>query len=157
MGAISLGENLDIEIKSRGAGKRLTEDRKAAETGEMTQDQFEFIMAIEDYKKTRKQTYVSSTQILEIALFLGYRKVSDKGDYRLDRDKGNNLQSGKKLCNLCKQTLPLTDFNSNDKSGDGTEGICQTCKKFKNQLKSSKRTNKNSQNIEEGELSVLPD
>ncbi|MCH9023673.1 MAG: hypothetical protein IID32_13060 [Planctomycetes bacterium] len=43
----------------------------------MNDDQFEFIMAIEDYKKANGRPFPSFTEILEIAKALGYRKVAD--------------------------------------------------------------------------------
>lgn len=130
---------MELDVKSRGAGKRLTEDRRAAETGSMNDDQFEFILAVEEYKHSRNQTYVSVTQMLEIALYLGYRKIAEKGEYRLDRDKENNLKSGTKLCNACKKVLPLSEFNLSSKSSDGTEGSCSQCKETRSQAKKSDR------------------
>lgn len=129
---------MDVQIV-KGPGKRLTPDRKAAETGAMTDDQFELILAIEDYKKSRRQTYISATQILEVMLFLGYRKIAPQGEYRLDRNKENNLQSGLKQCNLCKKTLSLDSFAVDKKSKDGTKGSCKACKLLTDQLKSTKQ------------------
>jgi len=61
--------------RRRGPGRRLSDERKAAEEGEMTAEQFEFIMAIETYKKVNKRFYPTWTEILEIVKQLGYRKV----------------------------------------------------------------------------------
>ncbi len=41
----------------------------------MTGHQFEFVMAIETYKKVNKRLYPTWTEILEIIRQLGYRKV----------------------------------------------------------------------------------
>ena len=41
----------------------------------MTGEQFEFVMAIETYKKVNKRLYPTWTEILEIMRQLGYRKV----------------------------------------------------------------------------------
>src|SRR5687767_6510982 len=43
--------------RRRGAGIRRTEERRAAEEGEMNSDQFEFVMAVEAYKKVNKKLY----------------------------------------------------------------------------------------------------
>ena len=43
----------------------------------MNPEQFEFIMAINEYKKANKCAFPSFTEILEIAKALGYRKVAD--------------------------------------------------------------------------------
>jgi hypothetical protein len=61
--------------RRRGPGRRLADDRREAEEGEMNLEQFEFIMAIETYKKVNKRLYPTWTEILEIVRQLGYRKV----------------------------------------------------------------------------------
>ncbi len=63
--------------RRRGPGRRRSHARRSAEEGEMNEDQFEFIMAIEDYKKANGRPFPSFTEILEIAKALGYRKVAD--------------------------------------------------------------------------------
>jgi hypothetical protein len=64
--------------RRRGAGIRRDEARKAAEEGEMTTEQFEFIMAIETYKKVNKKMYPTWTEVLEVVRQLGYRKVTNR-------------------------------------------------------------------------------
>jgi hypothetical protein len=64
--------------RRRGAGIRRTEDRKAAEEGEMNTDQFEFVMAVEAYKKVNHKLYPTWTEILEVLKQLGYRKVQTR-------------------------------------------------------------------------------
>jgi hypothetical protein len=61
--------------RRRGPGRRRSDDRRAAEEGEMTGEQFEFIMAIETYKKVNKRMYPTWTEVLEVIRQLGYRKV----------------------------------------------------------------------------------
>ena len=61
--------------RRRGAGIRRDEERKAAEEGEMNTDQFEFVMAVEAYKKVNHKLYPTWTEILEVLKQLGYRKV----------------------------------------------------------------------------------
>ena len=61
--------------RRRGPGRRRADDRREAEEGEMNTEQFEFIMAIETYKKVNKRLYPTWTEILEIVRQLGYRKV----------------------------------------------------------------------------------
>lgn len=64
--------------RRRGAGIRRPEDRKAAEEGEMTVEQFEFIQAIETYKKVNKKMFPTWTEVLEVMQQLGYRKVEPR-------------------------------------------------------------------------------
>jgi hypothetical protein len=62
--------------RRRGPGRRLSDDRRSAEEGEMTAEQFEFVMAIETYKKVNKRMYPTWTEILEVVQQLGYRKTN---------------------------------------------------------------------------------
>jgi hypothetical protein len=67
-------DNTGLE-RRRGPGRRRSDDRKAAEEGEMTAEQFEFCMAIETYKKVNKKMFPTWTEVLEVMQHLGYRKV----------------------------------------------------------------------------------
>ena len=64
--------------RRRGPGRRLSDVRRCAEEGEMQEDQFEFIMAIETYKKVNKKMYPTWTEVLEVVRQLGYRKVKSR-------------------------------------------------------------------------------
>ena len=61
---------------------RLSDDRKSAEEGEMNPYQFEFVMAVQTYKKVNKRLYPTLTELLEVIRQLGYRKV-EKRDIKL--------------------------------------------------------------------------
>lgn len=61
--------------RRRGPGRRRSDERRSAEEGEMTAEQFEFVMAIETYKKVNKRLYPTWTEVLEVITQLGYRKV----------------------------------------------------------------------------------
>lgn len=63
--------------RRRGPGRRRDDVRRAAEEGEMDDEQFEFLMAIEEYKKANRRAFPTYTEILEIAKALGYRKVAE--------------------------------------------------------------------------------
>lgn len=62
--------------RRRGPGRRLSEERKAAEQGEMTDEQFEFLMAIDAYKKQNQRPFPTWTEVLEVIKAIGYRKVA---------------------------------------------------------------------------------
>ena len=64
--------------RRRGAGIRRSDERRAAEEGEMNSEQFEFVMAVEAYKKVNKKLYPTWTEILEVMKQLGYRKVQPR-------------------------------------------------------------------------------
>ena len=68
-----LGLDLD---RQRGPGKRLTDERKAAEEGQMSQEQFEFLKAIEQYKRENTRPFPTWTEVLDVIWALGYRKVA---------------------------------------------------------------------------------
>ncbi|MBN2209923.1 MAG: hypothetical protein JW709_00875 [Sedimentisphaerales bacterium] len=63
--------------RRRGPGRRRTDDRRSAEEGEMTDEQFEFIMAIDQYKRANNRPFPTFTEILEIIQAMGYRKVAE--------------------------------------------------------------------------------
>jgi hypothetical protein len=62
--------------RRRGAGHRRTEERRVAEEGEMTDEQFEFLMAIDQYKRANQRPFPTWTEVLEIIKAMGYRKVA---------------------------------------------------------------------------------
>ena len=62
--------------RRRGPGRRLTDERKAAEEGQMSEEQFEFLMAIEEYKKKNTRPFPTWTEVLELIKAMGYRKVA---------------------------------------------------------------------------------
>ena len=61
--------------RRRGPGRRRTDFMKAAEEGEMTQEQFLFVMAIDAFKRVNAKTFPSWTDVLEVIRKLGYRKT----------------------------------------------------------------------------------
>jgi len=62
--------------RCRGPGRRRNDDRKAAEEGHMSDEQFEFLMAIEEYKKANAKLFPTWTEVLEVMKAMGYRKVA---------------------------------------------------------------------------------
>ena len=62
--------------RRRGPGIRREEERRSAEEGEMTDEQFEFIRAVDEYKRRNKRPFPTLTEILEIVKNLGYKKVT---------------------------------------------------------------------------------
>jgi hypothetical protein len=63
--------------RRRGPGRRLTDERKSAEEGQMSEEQFAFLLAIEEYKKKNSRPFPTWTEVLEVIKALGYRKVAD--------------------------------------------------------------------------------
>jgi hypothetical protein len=63
--------------RRRGPGKRVAEIRKAAEEGQMSDEQFEFLMAIDEYKRKNSRPFPTWTEVLELIKALGYRRVAE--------------------------------------------------------------------------------
>ncbi len=63
--------------RRRGAGIRRAEPRRAAEEGEMTDEQLQFVLAVEAYKKVNKKLFPTWTEVLEVIQQLGYRRVAE--------------------------------------------------------------------------------
>jgi hypothetical protein len=63
--------------RRRGPGRRLTDERKAAEEGQMSDEQFEFLMAIDEYKRQNSRPFPTWTEVLEVIKALGYRRVAE--------------------------------------------------------------------------------
>jgi hypothetical protein len=61
--------------RRRGPGRRRTDFMRAAEEGEMTQEQFMFVMAIDSFKRVNNLTFPTWTEVLEVIRKLGYRKT----------------------------------------------------------------------------------
>lgn len=61
--------------RRRGPGRRRTDFTKSAEEGEMTPEQFLFVMAIEAFKKSNSKMFPTWTDVLEVIRLLGYRKT----------------------------------------------------------------------------------
>lgn len=63
--------------RRRGPGHRRTPERRAAEEGEMNDEQFAFLMAIDQYKRSNQRPFPTWTEVLEVIKALGYRKVAE--------------------------------------------------------------------------------
>lgn len=67
--------------RRRGPGRRRSESRRTAEEGELDPEQFEFVMAIDEYKRANNRPFPSWTEVLEVIKYLGYRKVAERGEH----------------------------------------------------------------------------
>jgi len=61
--------------RRRGPGRRLTDFVKSAEEGEMSREQYTFLLAIDTFKRVNHKTFPSWTDVLEVVRKLGYRKT----------------------------------------------------------------------------------
>jgi FMN phosphatase YigB (HAD superfamily) len=63
--------------RRRGPGRRLSDERKSAEEGQLSDEQFEFLLAIDEYKRKNTRPFPTWTEVLEVIKALGYRKVAE--------------------------------------------------------------------------------
>jgi len=63
--------------RRRGPGRRRSDARRSAEEGEMNEEQFSFLMAINEYKRVNKRPFPTWTEVLDVMHALGYRKVAE--------------------------------------------------------------------------------
>ncbi|MEO1009470.1 MAG: hypothetical protein AAFX79_12985 [Planctomycetota bacterium] len=61
--------------RRRGRGRRLSDFHRSAEEGEMTKEQFMFLVAIDAFKKGNDVAFPAWSDVLEVIRLLGYRKV----------------------------------------------------------------------------------
>jgi hypothetical protein len=61
--------------RRRGPGRRLSDRLRSAEEGELTKEQFLFVMAIEAFKKANGKSFPTWTDVLDVIRLLGYRKT----------------------------------------------------------------------------------
>jgi hypothetical protein len=61
--------------RRRGPGRRLSDFTRSAEEGELTSEQFLFVMAIEAFKRSNDRMFPTWCDVLEVVRLLGYRKT----------------------------------------------------------------------------------
>jgi hypothetical protein len=69
------GESPSGLERRRGAGRRLSDAQRAADEGEMTPEQFLFLMAIDAFKQSNRVAFPAWSDVLEVIRLLGYRKT----------------------------------------------------------------------------------
>jgi hypothetical protein len=61
--------------RRRGPGRRRTDFAKSAEEGEMSNEQFMLVTAIDTFKRVNNKPFPTWTEVLEVIRKLGYRKT----------------------------------------------------------------------------------
>jgi len=79
-GADRRTDQLPDMYERRGPGVRRSKDRRAAEEGEMTDEQWEFLRAIDAYKQANNKPFPTWTEVLEVIKKLGYRRADPPCD-----------------------------------------------------------------------------
>jgi hypothetical protein len=78
--------------RRRGPGRRRTDYRRAAEEGHMNEEQLDFLRAVDEYKRVNDRAFPTLTELLDIALYLGYRKVAPIGEFKLCKGRQTPLR-----------------------------------------------------------------
>ena len=80
--------------RRRGPGCRRAPERKAAEEGQMNDEQFSFLMAIDDYKRANQRPFPTWTEVLEVIKALGYRKVAEPESLKSFKKESEPVEVG---------------------------------------------------------------
>lgn len=51
----------------------------------MNEEQLAFLVAVEEYKRLNRRPFPTLTEILDLVLYLGYRKVAPVGEFSLTK------------------------------------------------------------------------
>ena len=95
--------------RRRGPGRRRTDFMKAADEGEMTQEQFLFIMAIDTFKRVNGLTFPTWTDVLEIIRKLGYRKTMSS-----ELDLGSRVEDWTEKADVPSGVSKVTETDVDD-------------------------------------------
>ncbi len=58
----------------------------------MNEEQLDFLKAVDEYKRVNDRAFPTLTEILDIALYLGYRKVAPVGEFKLSKGRQTPLR-----------------------------------------------------------------
>ena len=58
----------------------------------MTEEQLAFILAMDEYKRVNNRPYPTLTELLDVVLYLGYRKVAEHGEHKLTKPRKTPLR-----------------------------------------------------------------
>lgn len=83
--------------RRRGPGRRRTDYRRDAEEGHMNEEQLEFLKAIDEYKRVNGRPFPTWTEVLDLVLFLGYRKVAPLGEFKLTKGRQTPPRDGRAI------------------------------------------------------------
>ena len=73
--------------RRRGPGRRRTDYRRAAEDGHMNEEQVDFLKAIDEYKRVNHRPFPTWTEVLDVVLYLGYRRVAPLGEFKMTKGR----------------------------------------------------------------------
>ena len=61
----------------------------------MNEEQLEFIKAIDEYKRVNNRPFPTWTEVLDVILYLGYRKVAPISEFKLTKGRQTPLKGAR--------------------------------------------------------------
>ena len=61
----------------------------------MNEEQLEFLKAMDEYKRVNHRPFPTWTEVLDVMLYLGYRKVAPIGEFKLTKGRQTPLKGAK--------------------------------------------------------------
>lgn len=58
----------------------------------MNEEQLEFLKAMDEYKRVNSRSFPTWTEVLDVILYLGYRKVAPIGEFKLSKGRQTPLR-----------------------------------------------------------------
>lgn len=58
----------------------------------MNEEQVDFLRAIDEYKRVNNRSFPTWTEVLDVVLFLGYRRVAPVGEFKLSKGRQTPLR-----------------------------------------------------------------
>ena len=53
----------------------------------MNEEQLAFILAVDEYKRVNNRPFPTWTEVLDLVLYLGYRKIAEIGEFKLSKGR----------------------------------------------------------------------
>ncbi len=60
----------------------------------MNEEQLDFLKAVDEYKRVNDRPFPTLTELLDLVLYLGYRKVAPVGEFQLIKPRQTPLRPG---------------------------------------------------------------
>lgn len=78
----------------------------------MTEDQLHFLRAMDEYKRVNQRAFPTLTEVLDVLMYLGYRKVAPVGEFKMSKGRQTPLPGSK----------AAVSSRDDDRDGDGADG-----------------------------------
>jgi hypothetical protein len=60
----------------------------------MNEEQLDFLKAVDEYKRVNDRAFPTLTELLDLVLYLGYRKVAPVGEFTLTKGRQTPRRGG---------------------------------------------------------------